>query len=174
MTRWLVLSCLLCLVPPACTPALDWREVRPPDSGAVLLMPCKPSGQTRRVLLAGKPVVMALHACSANGQTWGLSFADVDDPARLGEAIEALRSAAAANIGASAPGQPTPLAVPGATPHPSSGSLRLSGRQPSGEALQMQLALFAHGSRVFQATVLGPNRVDDEAEAFFFSIRFGP
>ena len=47
----------------ACSPSLDWREVRPLDSSVVALFPCKPSGQERRVLMAGQPVRLTLLAC---------------------------------------------------------------------------------------------------------------
>jgi len=172
MTPPVVLAAGLGLALCACTPALDWREVRPAGSGASVLLPCRPNGQERRVPLAGQAVQLTLYACSANGQTWGLAFADVADPARLGAALEALRGAAAANIRAVAPGQALALAVPGATPHAAAVRTRLAGLLPTGEAVQMQVAVFARGTRVFQATVLGAAVADELAETYFSSIRF--
>jgi len=64
------------------------------------------------------------------------------------------------------------LAVPGATPHAAAVRTRLAGHLPTGEALQMQVAVFAHGTRVFQATVLGASVADELAETYFSSIRF--
>ena len=49
--------------------------------------------------------------------------------------------------------------------------LRLQGRLPDGRAVQMQLAVFARGTQVFQATVLGDAVPDDAAETFFASLR---
>ncbi len=138
------------------------------------MLPCQPHGQERRVLLAGQLVRLAVHACSANGQTWGLAFTDVDDPARLGAALDALRAAAVANIGATGATQARPLAVPGATPNPASGRARVAGRLPTGEAVQMDVAVFSHGTKVFQATVLGRQLADEQAQTFFASIRFAP
>ena len=34
----------------ACTPTLDWREVRPEASGLVALFPCKPDRHARRAV----------------------------------------------------------------------------------------------------------------------------
>jgi hypothetical protein len=157
----------------ACTPALDWREVRPADSGASLLMPCKPTSITRSVTLAGRLVRLALHACSASGQTWALAVADVGDPARVGPALTELRDSAAANLSAAAPDL-LPLNVTGATPNDRSGRARLAGRLADDRAVEEELAVFSKGTRVYQATALGPSVPADAAETFFSSLRVGP
>lgn len=154
----------------ACAPALDWRDTRPEGSALQLQFPCKPSAQRRDVPMAGQRVNLALHACAAGGQTWGLAVADVGDPARVGPALAELAQAAAVNLGAPA-GQPMALKIPGATPNPASTRLRLQGRLPDGRAVQMQVAVFARGTQVFQATVLGEAVADDAADTFFDSLR---
>ncbi len=159
----------------ACSPAHDWREVRPDGTQAVLLFPCRPVKQQRTLPLAGAPVQLSLLACTAGGQTWALAHADVADPARVGPALAELRSAALAKL--SAGGGPTlPLAVPGATPNDHSGRVRLSARPPAGAAerdtLQMELALFAQGTQVFQASILGQRIPETAADSFFTSIGF--
>ncbi len=156
-----------------CSPALDWRELRPPSGGIVALFPCKPSGQERRIALGGRAVRLELHACSAGGRTWGLVTADLEDPTLLGQALDELASAAAGNI-AAGPGQRLPLGVAGATPHASNQRLQLQGRKPDGQAVQMQLAVFAHGTWVFQATVLGDTLPAEDADTFFSALRFVP
>jgi hypothetical protein len=64
--------------------------------------------------------------------------------------------------------------VPGATPHPGSRRLRLEGRRPDGQPVQMQLALFTHGTSVYQATVLGERVSDELATTYFESLRVPP
>lgn len=157
----------------ACTPALDWRDVRPAGTAALVLMPCKPVTQERSVALAGAPVRLALLACTAAGQTWGLAHADVADPGRIGAALEELRRAAVANVSG---GNATalPLQVPGATPQAASLRLRFDGRLPDGRPVQMQVAVFALGTRVFQATVLGERLEAEACQTFFGSIRLQP
>ncbi|MCY7314917.1 MAG: hypothetical protein LH480_04670 [Rubrivivax sp.] len=162
-----------------CSPVLDWREVRLADSRAQVLMPCKPSAQERNVSLAGQPVRLSLHACAAGGQTWGIAFADVAEPGRVGPAMAELGASAAGNIGAGRPGRaaaarPIALQVPGATPHAASQRWRLQGTRPDGTPLHMQLAVFAHGTRVFQATALGEPLADDAADTFFGGLRIRP
>jgi hypothetical protein len=163
----------LCTALAACAPALNWRDVRPEGSGAQLLFPCKPDVQERRVALAGPPVRLTLHVCSAADLTWALALADVADPARVAPALAALQAGAAANLGAKVAAS-TPLTVPGATPQAASGRARLSGQMPDGRPTQMQVLVFAHGTQVFQASVVGGVLPDEAVEAYFSSIRFAP
>jgi len=154
----------------ACAPALDWRDTRPEGSALQLQFPCKPSMQRRDVPLSGARVNLALYACAAGEQTWGLAVADVGDPARVGPALAELAASAAANLGAAVgPGQA--LSVPGSTPNPASARYLLQGRLPDGRAVQMQVAVFAHGTQVFQATVLGEAVPDEAAQPFLASLR---
>jgi hypothetical protein len=156
-----------------CAPALDWREVRPADERLGFLLPCKPSMQERQVQLAGQPVALTLHACAAGGQTWGVAAAELGDPARLAAALAELAGAAAANI----QGQVTAeqeARVPGATPNPGSRRLELRGRQPGGRAVVMHVAVFTHGTRVYQATALGEQVGAEAADTFFGALRITP
>lgn len=155
----------------ACSPVLDWREVRAPDSAARLLMPCKPSVQERRVPLAGRPTRLVLLACAAGDITWGLAVADVGSPARVGEALQALALSAGGNVAAAAPTQRLPLVVPGGTPHAAAQMLRFEGRLPDGKAVRMQTAVFSHGTWVYQASALGPALPDEPVQTFMASIR---
>jgi hypothetical protein len=84
-----------------------------------------------------------------------------------------LRTSAAANVAAGAV-EPLPLQVPGATPQPGSERVRLDGRLPNGRPVQVQVAVFAQGTRVFQVTALGDRLPAEAAETFFGSIRFAP
>jgi hypothetical protein len=156
-----------------CAPELDWREVRPAGQAVQALFPCKPVAQERRVLLAGQPVPLTLHACASGGQTWGLASADLGDPALVARALTELAAAAALNIGAKASDR-APLQVPGATPHAASQLTTLQGTLPDGKRVQMQLALFSHGTRVYQATVLGEQVPPEAAQTFLGALRIAP
>jgi len=163
---------LVALITAACSPALDWREVRPQGSAVTALFPCKPVAQARRVQLEGQEVRMALHACSADGQTWGLAFADIGDPALVTAALEALQRAAAANVDAvPTPGQD--LKVPGATPNPASTRQHLQGRRPDGQPVMLASAVFAHGTTVHQAIALGPSLAEAGIDTFLGGLRVG-
>jgi hypothetical protein len=155
-----------CALGVGCSPTFDWREVRPEGSGLVLLLPCKPSVQARRLPLAGAPVELTLLACSAGDVTWALAYADVTDPSRVGPALRALRESAAANLGAAA-SDPLPLKVKGSTPHAEDARLALSGKLPDGRPVREQLAVFRKGTRVFQATCVGAQLPADAVQTFF-------
>lgn len=175
MVRWrppAPLPLVAALALTGCSPALDWREVRPRGSGATLLMPCKPDELARSVSLAGTTVRLQLAACSAGGQTWALAHADVGDPAQVTPALAELRAAAAANLDAG-DGAALPLQVRGATPNRASERVQFSGKLPDGRAAHEQVAVFARGTRVFQATVLGEQLSAEAADTFFGALQAG-
>jgi hypothetical protein len=173
MTRNLCLSLALATLMLGCAPALDWRELRPADSGLTVLFPCKPDRHTRRVRLGPDVVRMELHACTAGGATWAVAFADIQDPAHVGPVLMELRRTAADNLSA-APAQVLALKIEGATPNPASERVQFQGRMPDGRAVVEQVAVFAKGLRVFQAVVVGEKLDAEAADSFFGSLRLGP
>jgi hypothetical protein len=156
----------------ACSPALNWREVRPEDSQVQLLFPCKPVAQARQVTLAGQLVRLSLLACNAGGQTWALAHADLGDPRYIGAALTELMTSAAANLG-TVPGAAQPLQVAGATPHAGSSRLRFAGTLPDGTAVTEEVAVFTYGTRVYQVTALGAALPQEAAQTFIASLRAG-
>lgn len=165
--------CIVATTLAACTPTLNWRDVRAEGSSARWLFPCRPNVQERSIALAGAPVKLTLQACSAGGLTWGLAHADLVDPARVAPALNALQAGAAANLG-TVQGAVTPRTVNGATPQPGSGLMQLKGQLPDGTAVHMQVLVFARGPQVFQASVIGQAPSEEAVETFFASIRFAP
>ena len=153
----------------ACSPALDWRQVRPEGWGLAGLMPCRPDQQQRQVALAGKTAALGLWVCSSGSYTFALASLEVDEPARVGPVLQALAAAAQANVQGRVLGQQA-AAVPGMTPHPAALRLQLSGRMPDGRAVQEQVQVFSHGLRVFQAVALGPDLGPAQTAPFFDAI----
>jgi hypothetical protein len=159
----------------ACTPALDWREVQPKGSQLRLMFPCKPASHARRVTLAATTVEMSMFACKADQTTYALAFADMQDPARVTPALDELSRSLAANVQAAGRATSSPLAVVGMTPNGSAALWRVDGRLPDGRTVQERAALFAYGTRIYQATMVGSRAVDDEASAAFFgALRVSP
>lgn len=144
----------------ACAPTLDWRQLRPPGWSLSAALPCRPDTAERSVPLAGAPVSLGLWSCRADEHLFAIASADVGDPARVGPALRALADAARANIAAQVESD-QPAQVRGMTPHPLARLQRLAGHRPDGQALREQVLVFAFGTRVYQATVLGPQA--DEA-----------
>jgi hypothetical protein len=157
----------------ACTPALNWRELRPEGSQARLMLPCKPASHERRVAIAGEMTLMSMFACSAGDTVYALSFADVKDPARVGAALDELGRAAQSNLQSPGGVASEPANVSGMTPHAQAAQWRLSGRLPDGRAVQEQVVLFSHGTRVYQATMLGAALDAEARDTFFGALRVG-
>lgn len=158
-----------------CAPALDWREARIDGSGLLALFPCRPVAQTRQVALAGRQVSMQLHGCETGGRTFAVVLADMGEPAAVAPALQALRQASQDKTGgaaltARAVDWPAP---PGATPQVAAGRWRLA-LPPDGKASRLDTALFARGTWVVQATVIGPQGNDEVDAPFFEGLRFAP
>ena len=89
--RFIGLGALITLT--ACSPALDWREVRPPEApGLQALFPCRPDHATRTVTLpsAAQPLVMQMWSCQTGDVTWALSQVQVQDVTQVGPTLSAL------------------------------------------------------------------------------------
>lgn len=154
----------------ACSPAHEWRELRPPDSGIVAMFPCKPDRHARPVTLAGQATRMEMLVCAAGDTTYALAFADIADPSAVAPALAELRAAAIANLDGAGV-QEQSLQVPGMTPNPRAVRIRFDGRRPDGAAVQEQAAFFVRGLRVYQASVLAPALPGAAAETFIGGLR---
>jgi hypothetical protein len=160
----------LLLAVAACSPALDWREVRPEDSGMVAMFPCKPQRLARSLALAGDTVEMRLASCTAQDTTYAIGYATLSDPGRVTPAIEQLRRAAAANIGAKPVGG-SAWSVAGMTPNPLAEKLMLEGHDAAGKTVREQTVFFVKGLRVYQATIVGTAPDAEAAETFFGGLK---
>lgn len=154
----------------ACTPTLDWREVRPEGSGALALFPCQPKTRARITRLAGSGAAMTMVACDAGGVTFALSHAELGDPSRVTAALVELRSALAANLGASDV-RWAAFELAGMTPNPQAKRIWIAGRLPDGTPVQEQAVLFARGTRIYQVAMLGALLDEAAASVFFESLR---
>lgn len=150
----------------ACQPALNWREVRPAQSEAAVLFPCKPEIE-QRPAQPGQQGAMGLARCETAGRRFALSWAELPDPTQAAAALRAMPQALAAKLGQPLP-EGQPLQVPGMTPLPEAVQRRLAG--PGGIT---RVAVFARGGRVYQ--VLMTADADDPAvwDSFVGSLRVG-
>lgn len=167
---WPALGGLVALA--ACSPAMDWREVRIPDTPLVSTWPCKPDAHARMVNLSGQAVRWTLHACEANGATWGLGWAQLAGPDQVPAAMASLKALSSSNWGGTV-GPQGPWVPPGATPFASSARYQVQGRDPKGTPLSVETALFAQGALVVQATIMGAVHVDAR-QAWWSGMRMNP
>jgi hypothetical protein len=157
----------------ACSSSIDWREMQPAGAHLRLAMPCRPASHQRSVPLAGASVEMTLWACQLDAGMFAVSFAEMGDPARVGPALVALVDSARANV----QGQSislSPAQVRGMTPQPQAQRWRVSGKLPDGRPVLSQGVVFAHGTRVYQATIVGENIGEEAVRTFFDALVVQP
>jgi hypothetical protein len=162
----LAVALVAALLAAGCSPTYNWRRVQPEGSAALAMFPCRPSHEVRQVTLAGTPVSLAVAACHAGDAMFALSYADVGELPRVAPALQALRDAAVANLRGQVIAR-QPAAVDGMTPSAAAEVLDVQGRLPDGDAVHERLAVFARGSRVYQATMFGRRLDSDATETFF-------
>ena len=79
-------------------------------------------------------------------------------------------AAAQANVRATVIAE-QPANVPGMTPQADARRWQLRGQLPDARPVAEQLQVFAHGTRVYQASVIGPAADDAHASPFFDALR---
>lgn len=170
-----VAGLVVALAVAACTPALDWRDVRDPQGHWTAQLPCKPVTVTRDVTLGPQTVAMTLMACEAGGSTWALATADVRDPAQVGAALTLLRPSVGERLAQVQPVAPAASwAPPGATPQPAAGTWHGRGRTPDARTLEVFSAAASHGTVVLLATAMGEKPAPQARAQFIASVRFTP
>jgi hypothetical protein len=157
----------------ACSPTLNWRELRLDGTPLQALMPCKPESATRPVPLAGTPTELHMHSCETGGLRFAVAWADVGSAAQVPVALAAWRSASLQAIRLA----PTPdddaaqrwvVAVAGA---PAVQGVTAQGQDPQGQPVQTRAAYFAQGTQVYQAAVYGARLSDEAVDPFFAGLR---
>jgi len=167
--RWIAL--LAATASAACSPTLDWREFVPEGSGLGVTFPCRTDRHARPVVIAGAKVQMEMIVCSAGDATYAVSFFDVADPAQVTATLHEWREVALRNVQGVAP-QMQLIQIKGMTPNDQAGRLVVAGRLPDGSAVQEHAAFFAHGLRVYSATVIGAKPPAQAVEVFFSGLKF--
>ena len=172
-SRLLALSafCVLTSLLASCDPALNWREVRSDDAGYTALFPAKPTSFERAVNLDGLQVMMNMTAAEADGVSFAVATAIIEDEGQRAKALIAMQTAMLRNIRGEITEKKTVNLKGGAT------AIQI---HATGQASQagIPLVLFArfviHESRVFQVIALGPKEKlgAETADTFLSSFAF--
>lgn len=173
MSRFLTFFLAALLALAACSPAFNWREVRPENTRLSLLLPCKPDQAQKMVPLGGRPALLSMLGCDAGGATFAVAVADLGDASRAGPALAMWQSATLANMKAGAgTEQSVPLKLAGASPEPAAIRVLARGQRADGAPVSGQAAYFARGAQVFQVVMYAPDIAPEVAETFFASLKF--
>ena len=165
LTAWLALA--------ACSPAFNWREVRPENTRLQVLLPCKPDKAQKVVPMGGQATTLSMLGCDAGGATFAVVVADVGDAAQAASVLALWQELTLANMKA-APDSRQLIAqkIPGASAALPVVRLQAQGQRADGAAVSGQAAYFAQGSQVFQVVMYAPKIAPDVAETFFSSLKF--
>ncbi len=165
-----LVACFVGVLISACSPALNWREVRPNGSSLVGLLPCKPDHGARAVPMGSKAVTITMMGCDANGATFTLAYVPVHD---VGEAAIVLTQWQAATI-STLRGQTLstlPFALKGSQAQPAPVQVRVLGMRPDGKPVNLQAVWFAVDGQVFQVAMYADQVQPAVAEAYFSGLR---
>jgi hypothetical protein len=160
----------------ACSPAFNWREVRPDDTALSVLLPCKPDKAQQTVPMGGQPTALTLLGCDAGGAAFAVAVADLGQAATVPAVLAqwqavTLAGIQAANLSTTTTTTTTAMAVPGALAAPAPVLVRALGRRPDGSAVHSHALYFAHGTQVFQVVMLASTVTPEAADMFFSSVR---
>ena len=164
---WIVAGCLALT---ACSPALNWREVRLEPSALVAMLPCKPDQRTRSVTLAGQNLSMHMMGCEADSATFAVSYADLPDATQAAAVQAQWQTAMLGNMRATQNLQ-SPLNIKGVVGATGAVQLQAQGTQPDGRAVVAQGVWFIRGAQVFHAVMYAAKRNPEAADAFFTGFR---
>lgn len=166
-----LLAALLALA--ACSPAFNWREVRPENTRLSLLLPCKPDKAEKVVPLGGQATTLSMLGCDAGGATFAVAVADVGNAAQTAPVLALWQDLTLANMHAAPDSrQLISQKVPGASVAVPVVRVQAQGQRADGAAVNGQAVYFSQGSQVFQVVMYAPKIAPEVAETFFSSLKF--
>lgn len=142
----------------ACSPAFNWRDVRPEGGSVGATLPCKPESAQRTVELAGQPVALRMLSCDVGGLTFAMSQLRVPPSLPLSTVVDAWQQASLASLKVAA-GQ-SQVWEPEVRLPPDSGvqlrGWKAVGMRPDGSAVPAHGVMLARDGEVTQLVVYGP------------------
>lgn len=172
----------LAIILAACSPSLNWRQIRMEQLTAML--PCKPDQAKRMVRLGTQDVTLQMQGCEASQALYAISHVRVGNAGQVNAVQADWRSATLATMQATTvqarPFQlakasaSMPAAPPGARPTAGGPGLELlqaQGRRADGSAVQARLVWFARGVDIYHVAVYGPQLDNERVEMLFSELR---
>lgn len=157
-----------------CDPTLNWREMRSDDAGYTALFPAKPTSFERAVNLDGLQVMMNMTAAEADGVSFAVATAIIEDEGQRAKALTAMQTAMLRNIRGEITEKKTVNVKGGATAIQIHATGQAGQAGPAGTPLVLFARFVMHESRVFQVIALGPKEKlgAEAADTFLSSFAF--
>jgi hypothetical protein len=156
-----------------CSPTFNWREVRGTDVPYVIVMPAKPETTTRSIMLGDLQVMMTMTASEVDQIVFAVGTATLPDAAKATASLQLMKSALVNNINgtirkekSSGSSQSQMTAIDIEIIGPSTANL-------GGQPRLMVVRLIAKENKVYQALIVGPEKVvtTESIDTFFTSFK---
>jgi len=151
----------------ACSPGLNWREVRNTEARYTVLLPAKPASHTRPVTLGELKVEMQMTAAEADDMNFAVASALIEDASQRENALALMQQAMVKNISGNLIHQKTLKLKDGTE----ASEIEASGALANGRRVKLFARFAMKEQRVYQAVAIGPqNDLSAEiAETFLAS-----
>lgn len=175
-----LLAALAALLTAACAPDFNWREVRSPEQGYLVMLPGKPAEMTRTIRLQALEVPMTMKGARVGDVSFTVAVARLpdDSPATREAALAAMRAGMLANIGGTereaAPVQVQLVDAGGAARGEVPGVRVVAAGRAQDRAVEMRAGFAGREDLAYQWVVLGPALDDEQARTFLDSFRLTP
>lgn len=162
-----------------CSPAYNWREVRPADPAVSVMLPGKPASLTQRVKLDGLDLPMSMTGAQAEGAAFTVACAALPaaqaDAAARERVLAAMRSGMTRNIaGTEERAEPVEVALidaAGAGRGRATGLRVVVNGTVKSRPTRMLAVFVGEGARACQAVAVGETLPDEQARQFTDSLR---
>ena len=177
MLSYRLALCAIVALVAACTPSLNWRELRLAPTSAVALLPCKPDHAERSVPLGGAPTLLVVKGCEAGGATFALMTAQLPAGRAPDELLAGWQQATLANMRASGTSQKQAFRPPHGLPLAHAQRVVAEGQGANGGVVHAQAVWTARaaeggGTELLHAVMYAARPQPAVADTFFEGIRW--
>jgi hypothetical protein len=176
-----LLAALAALLMAACAPDYNWREVRSPGQGYLVMLPGKPAEMTRTIRLQALEVPMTMKGARVGETSFTVAVARLPDDSQATReaALAAMRAGMLANIGGTERGEAVPVRVQvvdaaGAARGEVPGVRVVAAGRAQDRPVEMRAGFAGREDLAYQWVVLGPAVDDEQARTFLDSFRLTP
>lgn len=134
----------------ACTPSHDWREIHGDSAPYTVLLPAKPTSQTRQITLSGMAVTMTMTSAEVDRTAYAVGSVATVDPAAAKKIMLAMKAALVAHVDGAVLKERAVDNIDG-----SQFDLEATG-SPKGESRVVVARFVAHDRFAYQVIVTGP------------------
>lgn len=151
----------------ACTPNHDWREIRGDAAPYTVLLPAKPTTQTRQITLSGMAVTMTMTSAEVDHAAYAVGSVATADAAAAKKIMLAMKAALIEHIDGAVVKERAADSADG-----SQIDLEATGA-PKGESRVVEARFVAHDRFAYQVIVTGPAKsvTRDNIDTFMTSFK---